>query len=325
MPKNRYYYYDHESCAFVELKATRTKLYVQVAGLAVAALMLAGAITWGLDHLIETPQELALKAENDALQAQLVAVGDRMAVFSDQLSTLADTDQNLYRNLLQAEPISKDVRQVGVGGADPYADFNRFGLTTASLLKQTASQIGQLERQIGLQRESYRELSSLAETHKLRLAQMPAILPADGPVISSFKMRDHPILRIKRMHYGIDILVPTGTPVVSTGDGMIKETGKSASFGNFVKVDHPISGYITVFAHLSKIPRQIQAGRKVSRGELIGYSGNSGLSKAPHLHYEVHDLEGRALNPIYFFAPSMTPSQYNKLLEASERSTVSFD
>ena len=90
MSKNRYYYFDHEACAFVEHKASRTKLYVQVASTVVIALVLAGVITWGMDHMVETPQEFALKAENEVLQQKLTDIGERMEEFSDLCRQLVD-------------------------------------------------------------------------------------------------------------------------------------------------------------------------------------------------------------------------------------------
>ncbi len=325
MSKNRYYYYDPETCAFVELEAPRPKYFTQAAAILVTAVVLSVAFTWAADYLIVTPQELALRTENEALQAQLKLADTRMAAFSTELQKLSETDQHLYRSLLEADPISEDIRQVGVGGADAYEAFSRFSASTSELLRNTARQIDQLERQIGLQNASYRELTRLAAARSVRLAEMPAILPADGPVVSGYGMRFHPILRIRRMHYGIDIHVPRGTPVVAAGDGVVVAAGKGAGFGNYVKVEHPSLGYTTLYAHLSRIPRTTRKGRKVKRGELIGYSGNTGLSNAPHLHYEVHDAQGRAINPVYFFAPSMTPSRYQKLLEASRAPTVALD
>jgi murein DD-endopeptidase MepM/ murein hydrolase activator NlpD len=325
MARNRYYYYDHETCSFVEVEPKRTNLYAQVGAWVIAALALAGAFTWGLDRLGETPQELALEAENEALRQHLESVEQRMTAFSDQLVELSEADQDLYRTLLQAEPISEDVRQVGVGGADPYESFSRYSPSAEALLRETAQQLDQLERQVGLQNASYRELTTLVGEQERWLAEMPAILPADGPVVSSYGMRMHPILKVRRPHYGIDILVSRGTPVVSPGDGVIKDAGTSASFGKYVKVHHPTTGYTTLYAHLSRIPDDIRRGRKVKRGELIAYSGNTGLSRAPHLHYEVHDEAGKAHNPIYFFAPSMTPSKYKALLESSENLEGSLD
>ncbi|GIV58112.1 MAG: M23 family peptidase [Bacteroidetes bacterium] len=325
MPKNRYYYYDPEQCAFVEYRATRAQLVRKASGLVGVALLLAGLFVWGLDQLMQTPEELALKAENQVLQEQLARVNQRMADFSAELERLSEKDQRLYRSLLEAEPISEDVRQVGVGGADAYETYSRFSTTAASLLRETTRQLDQLERQIGLQNASYRELTRLAAEHEVNMAEMPAILPADGPLVSGYGMRFHPILRVRRMHYGVDLLVPRGTPVVATGDGVVLEAGKGSGFGNYVKLHHPSLGYTTLYAHLSRIPKHIRRGRKVSRGELIGYSGNTGLSSAPHLHYEVHDAEGRALNPIFFFAPGLTPSEYQRLHEAAHQSTSSLD
>ncbi len=287
--------------------------------------MLAALIVLGIDRFTETPQELALQAENEALQQQLQHTEARIDEFSDELEKLSAADQNLYRVLLHADPISEDLRQVGVGGTDPYGKFTRFSAPTSQLLRETAQKLDQLERQLSLQNTSYRELSELAQEHEHWLAQMPAILPANGRVISGYGMRRHPILKFTRMHKGIDILVGTGTPVFATGEGVIKEAERSSGYGLNVVISHPEAGYATRYAHLSRIPANIRPGVRVKRGELIGLSGNTGLSKSPHLHYEVHDREGRALNPIYFFAPSMTPQQYKALLAASESSSISLD
>lgn len=326
MPKNRYYHYDHETCSFVEVKPSRTRMYVQLSVMAVSTLALAALFTLGLDRVVKSPQELALQEENQALQAQLDRAGQRIQDVAVQLENLSATDQNLYRLLLQADPISPDVRQVGVGGTDPYVQFDRFSSSTADLLRQTAQQLDQLERQISLQQASYQELSELARDHEGGMRQLPAILPANGPVISGFGMRRHPVLKIIRMHPGVDLAVNTGTPVYVTGDGVVEKAEWNVNgYGLHVVVRHEKAGYKTLYAHLSKIPKDIRPGRTVKRGDQIGFSGNTGLSKGPHLHYEVHDLEGRKLNPIRFFAPSMTPQQYQALLIESENTTVSMD
>ena len=325
MAKNRYYYYDEETFSFVELKPKRSKVIQRGALLLLVALVLAGFLSWGMDRLIGTPQELALLEENSALQEQLTRVRERMRDFSTQLSMLSTSDQELYRTILQADPISEDVRKMGVGGKDPYEEYDRFNPSTADLLKETAQQLDELERKVNLQNESYRELATLAEKRSSWLGQMPAILPADGNVVSGFGMRFHPILRIRRMHHGIDILVSTGTPVHTTGDGVILEAGRNSGLGNYVKVQHPATGYTTVYAHLSKIPDHIKRGRKVERGEQIGFSGNTGLSAAPHLHYEVRDSNRRSVNPVYFFLPSMTPEQYQEMFADLDDKTSSLD
>lgn len=325
MSKNRYYHYDHESCSFVEVKPKRTKLYAQAALAVVTVLVLSGAFALGIDRLSKSPEELALQEENTALQEQLQRVDERMQSFSGELSKLSEADQNLYRALLQADPISEDVRQVGTGGTDRYERFSRYSTSSAELLRETSQKLDQLERQISLQNMSYRELAEMARENEIWLTQMPAILPTDGPIVSGYGMRHHPILRVDRMHKGLDIVVSTGTPVFASGDGVIEKAGRGSGYGKHIIIDHAAAGYKTFYAHLSAIPDHIKPGRKVERGEQIGLSGNTGLSKAPHLHYEVRDREGRALNPVQFIAPSLTPQEYRELLEAAENSKISLD
>lgn len=325
MANNRYYYYDPESCAFVEVKPKRTKLYVIGALSLVVTLVLAAGLTWGVDQFLGTPEEIALQTENEALQEQFELAQQRLEALAGQLDQLSEADQEIYRTLLQANQISEDVRQAGVGGADAYEAFDAFSPDAAEVLRRTAEKLDQLELQISLQNESYRELAELAEAREASLKELPTIMPVNGPLVSSYGIRNHPIDKVPKMHPGVDFLVNVGTPVHVTADGVVKRTGRDRGYGRFVEIAHPASGYTTLYGHLSSIPRHIRKGRKVKRGEQIALSGNTGRSTGPHLHYEVRKLEGGTLNPIYFFAPSMTPDAYKELLEEADRATVSLD
>jgi murein DD-endopeptidase MepM/ murein hydrolase activator NlpD len=325
MANKRYYYFDENSCEFREVRETASGKSFRIFGILLAVVILAGALTWGLDQVFRTPQELALMEENRALQDQLTRVGKRIDEVSDELATLRDTDESLYRTLLNADGIPGDVRQVGVGGTEQYPEYDRFSPSTGRLLTQTSVSLDQLERQLAFQTDSYRELTRLADEHSEAMAEMPAIFPVNGRVTSGFGRRMHPVLGVKRMHYGLDFHAPVGTPVHATGDGSILQTGRSSGLGRFVKIEHKATGYVTVYGHLSEVPRNIRRGRTVERGEVIGFSGNTGLTNAPHLHYEVRDSDGRSLNPVFFVAPSMTPAEYERLLAEADRTTYIFD
>lgn len=326
MARNRYYYYDHASCTFVEVRQRGSSFYRQAVSIGVISLVLAAVLSLGVDRMMTTPEELALRAENEALQRELGMVGNRIQEYAARLDELTEHDQTLYRTLLDAEPLSEEVRRVGVGGSDQqYRHFDRYTASTAEMLRESAQMLDQLERKISFQNTSYRQLMSLASERDMQMAEMPAILPADGPVISGYGVRFHPILRVRRMHHGLDIVIPIGTPVHASGDGVIREAGRSVGYGKYIEIDHPSTGYSTLYAHLDEIGSDIRPGRQVTRGQQIGLSGNTGRSTGPHLHYEVRDSEGRTLNPVYFIAPSLTPQEYKDLLASVDQETASLD
>ena len=325
MSKIRTYTFDEESCSFVEVQESKKRFASRAIFIGLFAIMVATVVTWGFDQIIQTPQELALQDENQALQRQLRSVTGRIDMVTDELALLQNMDKEFYRTLLNAGDLSEDVLQVGVGGTDPYPEFSRFSFSTSSILTETATKIDRLERQLLLQNESYRELTELAASQQIELNEMPAILPVNGRITSGFGIRFHPVLKISRMHPGLDFHAPVGTPVYATGDGVILEAKSGAGLGRYIKVKHATAGYVTVFAHLSKIESGVRKGKTVERGDLIGYSGNTGLSEAPHLHYEVRDMQDRKLNPLFFFAPSVTPAEYERLLTQSENTTLIFD
>jgi len=136
--------------------------------------------------------------------------------------------------------------------------------------------------------------------------------PINGARLSSpFGMRKHPIDGYNKMHRGTDFAAPTGTPIMASGDGVVKKAGWCGGGGNCVKIRHN-STYQTVYAHMSKFARGIKAGVRVKQGQTIGYVGSTGKSTGPHLHYEVI-VNGKKVNSQKLKLPS------GKILKGKER------
>lgn len=120
-----------------------------------------------------------------------------------------------------------------------------------------------------------------------------------------------PFYKVKMMHNGLDLIAPTGQPVLAVADGVVSEVTKSRKgFGNVVSIDHG-NGYKTRYAHLADI--EVRKGRKVKKGTTIGYVGLSGNSFAPHLHYEVI-RDTVVLDPVHYFFASVDPEEYVNIL-----------
>jgi murein DD-endopeptidase MepM/ murein hydrolase activator NlpD len=132
--------------------------------------------------------------------------------------------------------------------------------------------------------ERGRVLERFYQQNTLMLASTPSIWPVRGYFSSTYGQRNDPFTRARAMHYGIDISTPRGRPVVATADGIILYSAKRGTYGNIVVIDHKF-GMMTRYAHLSKF--NVRAGARVKRGDVVGYVGSSGRSRAPHLHYEV--------------------------------------
>ncbi|MCG7552232.1 M23 family metallopeptidase [Pseudoalteromonas sp. Of11M-6] len=129
--------------------------------------------------------------------------------------------------------------------------------------------------------------------------------PLNGARLSSnFGKRHHPVLGYTRMHKGIDFGAPVGTPIMAAGSGKVLKAGWGGGFGNRVVLDHG-KGYQTLYAHLNGFANGLKNGTRVKQGDVIGYLGNTGLSQARHLHYEVHK-DGKAINPLTLKQPKNT-------------------
>lgn len=123
--------------------------------------------------------------------------------------------------------------------------------------------------------------------------------PVEGArITSTFGMRDHPVLGFTRMHKGIDFGTPIGTPVYASGDGTIAILGPRGDYGFYLRIAHS-SSLATAYGHLSGFAPGLSVGSRVRQGEVVAYSGNTGISTGPHLHYEVL-VNGEQVNPLEY-------------------------
>lgn len=135
----------------------------------------------------------------------------------------------------------------------------------------------------------------------------PAIMAPTGSALpvaaraltSGFGMRGHPLLGRQRAHLGIDLAAPTGSPIVATSDGVVTTADWRGGYGLFVALDHG-RGIETRYGHMSRLG--VAPGQRVSKGQILGFVGSTGLSTGPHLHYEMR-VNGRPIDPLPSVAP----------------------
>jgi murein DD-endopeptidase MepM/ murein hydrolase activator NlpD len=126
----------------------------------------------------------------------------------------------------------------------------------------------------------------------------------NAKVTSSFQTRrKHPVLGFTRAHKGVDFRAPTGTPIPAAGAGRVIKRGYNSGHGNFVRIRHNGS-FETLYAHMSKFAKGVNVGTTVRQGQIIGYSGSTGLSTGPHLHYEIIK-DGHHVNPLTVKLPAI--------------------
>jgi murein DD-endopeptidase MepM/ murein hydrolase activator NlpD len=299
MRKTRLYRFSFESLTFHEARWTRTRLIVSGLFLGIVIFCSLFVVNQYYDDVfgLGFVQYNSLVNENRVLQNQLQYLTQRLDVIQKQLHLLGDKGNEL-RLLADLPKLDEDLQKAGAGGTDERIDFTSSS-NVNTLLNNLRTTANQAERELHLQTTSYEAIGSAYDQNKVRFSHLPAIKPMDGFFNPhGFGMRLHPILNIVRKHEGIDIENEIGTPIYAAAEGTIEFTGHEGGYGLTLEINHGFS-LKTRYGHLSRI--LVHEGQRVKRGELVARCGNSGLSNAPHLHYEVR-VNGVAQNPIdYFF------------------------
>jgi murein DD-endopeptidase MepM/ murein hydrolase activator NlpD len=272
----------------------------------------------------DSPKEKALLREIDQLTLQYDIIHREMENLDKVISQLEEKDDNLYRTIFEAEPIPETQRESGVGGINRYKDLE--GYNNSSIVIETAKRLDYLKKKVVVQSKSYDELYVLAKNKEVMLGAIPAIMPISNKDLtrtaSGFGLRIHPFYKIVRFHAGMDFTAPLGTDVYVTGNGTVEAVMPSLrGLGNHIIINHGF-GIVSIYAHLDRF--NVRKGQKVRRGDVIGFVGSTGMSLAPHLHYEIK-VNNVNVDPVNYYFNDLTAAEYEQMIEIASKTGQSFD
>lgn len=272
---------------------------------------------------VDTPSQRAQKQRNERMMMEYAAIEGRYDTLQMVLDNVIERDKNVFRILFESEPYEFDDNSTDMR----WENFERLSeMSETELYRELSERMKSLE-------EGQKHLSTLFTRMNNAVDSMGSKannIPAIQPVINNeltlltapYGMLIHPFYKSMVSHQGVDYTVPVGSRVFATADGKVKEvkTRKTTS-GRYIVIDHG-GGYETQYSHLSRI--DVKKGQNVRRGDIIGLTGNSGLSLSPHLHYEVK-FDGMRVDPIHYFFMELTPHEYQRMIKIAQSGMQSFD
>ena len=310
------YYYDTETCKYERVKTKSIDIVLNALGILALTVIVSVGMIFLWTAYFPSPNEVLLQNQIKEQQYYLEGLDQNIANINQIVSGLEDRDDNIYRVVLGAEPIDQSIRNAGIGGSDRYAEIKERKFIHEDMIVELSKKIDKIKRKLYIESKSQDEVVQMAEKKEKLYAAIPAIQPVSNKqlqaIASGFGLRIHPIYKVRKMHSGIDFAAPIGTPIYATADGVIDEVSvRFSGYGKMIVIDHGF-GYRTRYAHMHDFA--VRQGQHVKRGELIGYVGDTGLSTAPHLHYEVM-MNGTQINPVHYFFNDLTPTEYEKVVE----------
>jgi len=309
------YRYNPETLSY-DIVTTSVKDKLKQLGIMFVVSILMSVIYFAIfSRFFDTPKEHILTNNLSEIKINYQMVLHDLNEIDFLLSDIQKRDNNIYRTVLESDPIPNSIRYAGFGGVDRYSSLE--GYQNSELMITAAKHTDRILKQLYVQSISYDELISKAFQKEQMTLSRPAILPISKNSITStsrFGMRLNPVLKVWMMHYGLDFCAKMGTPIIATGDGtVIKAEFNNGGYGNVIVIDHDF-GYNTLYAHMQKMIAPV--GSKVKRGQIIGTVGSTGRSAGPHVHYEVHK-NGRQVNPIHYIYTNMSQDEYIDFVEQS--------
>ena len=277
----------------------------------------------GFSLFFDTPVEYELKHSTDQLRSEYTRLEARYDSLRTVMENVSERDRNVFNILFESDPYDFDTEYETKRLATYESLLDK---SDRQIILELKEKVRQSEATLTKLNESYLELQRLLDTVGDGRNRIPAIQPVINQQLTlltaSYGMRIHPFYKSLAAHQGVDYTVSEGSRVFATADGRIKEIiTKRTSSGNTVVIDHG-NGYETVYSHLGKI--YARRGDRVRRGDIIAQSGNTGLSLAPHLHYEIRH-NGMRVDPIHYFFMELDYEEYQKIVKIAQTGMQSFD
>ena len=322
--KHSKYKFNPESLSFDKIRLGARSILLRSLAFLIGSVIVAVVFNFLFGLFFDTPKEKALKREIEQLSLQYNLIHREMGNLEKVIEHLQETDDNLYRTIFGAEPVMATQRQAGIGGVSRFSDLE--GFNNSKLVIETAKKLDAIRKKVYVQSKSFDELILLSREKEQMLRSIPAIMPVSTRdltrIASGFGLRIHPYYKISKFHAGMDFTAPLGTEIYATGDGTIESVSSGKrGMGNYIIVNHGF-GYSSAYAHLESF--NVRQGQKVRRGDVIGFVGNTGMSIAPHLHYEIR-LNGENVDPVNYFFNDLSPAEYETMIEIASKTGQSFD
>jgi len=323
MPNSRYRF-NPESLSYDKIRLGFRAVLLRSLAYFVGSLLVTAVYYLVFAVFFDSPKEKALLREIEQLTLQYDLIQREMDNIETVIGQLKLTDDNLYRTIFEAEPIPATLREGGTGGVNRFKELE--GYDNAAVVVETARRLDKIRKQVYVQSKSFEELIDLARRKEDMLASIPAILPISNKDLtrtaSGFGLRVHPFYKIIKFHAGMDFTAPSGTDIYATGNGEIIAVNSSKrGLGNHIIINHGY-GLMSIYAHLDRF--NVRKGQKVERGDVIGFVGNTGMSVAPHLHYEIK-LNGVNVDPVNYYFNDLSPEEYERMIEIASKTGQSFD
>ena len=277
----------------------------------------------GFSLFFDTPVEYELKHSTDRLRREYDALAARYDSLATVLDNLSARDRSVFRTLFESDPYDFDSEYERKRAATYESVVGR---STRRLKHELRERTEALERKLDELNASYLALQSRIDSAGRDCDRIPSIQPVINKQLTlltaSYGMRIHPFYKTLQSHQGVDYTVPEGSRVFATADGVVRDAAqRHSTLGRTVVIDHG-NGYETSYSHLSRI--NVRKGQRVRRGDIIALSGDTGLSIAPHLHYEVRH-NGIRVDPIHYFFMELTPTEYQRMIRIAQSGMQSFD
>ncbi|MBQ3197947.1 MAG: peptidoglycan DD-metalloendopeptidase family protein [Alistipes sp.] len=273
--------------------------------------------------LFDTPLEHRMRHSTDVLRSEYETLSARYDSLEMVLDNIAERDRSVFRILFESDPYDLNSEQSEERLALHEKTISKNKRDIIADLKQ---RIDNVNNRIATLESSWNRIKLLGDTLGEKSNRIPSIQPVLNKQLSlltaGYGNLLNPFYRTLQSHQGVDYTVAEGSSVFATADGTVKEiSDKSSTLGKTIVIDHS-NGYQTSYSHL--LSTLVRRGQKVQRGDIIALSGNSGLSLAPHLHYEVR-FNGLRVDPIHYFFMELSPDEYSRIIRIAQSGMQSFD
>lgn len=293
----QFYYFSKSKLKFVEIRNFYKKFVFLVLFFSVIFTFFVFGTFLVFDEFLNPDAEVRkLKKTNAELTEKFNSLYQQYQKLDQRVLSISEKSHDL-RLVANLEPLANEAGLYGTGGAafSPLKSANPSQLK--NFIEDLDTYVNNISLKVKLEKNNYEEIEKTMKDNERMYSSIPAIRPCTGTIADDFGMRLHPILRIRRMHNGLDIITDMRTKVYAPGGGKVDYAGWRGGYGLTVEIDHGF-GYRTIYAHLDEL--KVKNGQTITRGDLIALSGTSGsLSTGPHLHYEVRH-NGIPLNPRNF-------------------------